>query len=131
MKKAMSLLLFSASTCLVSLGHAGLDFDAAMLSYEKGDYAQALIQLRATARDGDARAQEILGFMYAAGAVLYPGVESNPTEALHWFKLAARNSRPVAGYMSCMLQRPSAANLAVAMPCPPDEPPLLTRKPSS
>ena len=99
-------LLFVASSCL-----AGPQHDAAMLAYERGDYALALVELQA-AQD-DSLAQEMLGFMYAWGGDLYPGVHRDMTQALFWFDRAARNGRPVSDYMRCALRRaPSAARCA-------------------
>ncbi|MGB6810571.1 MAG: tetratricopeptide repeat protein, partial [Pseudolabrys sp.] len=59
--------------------------DDAAAAYGKGDYATALQLFRPLADQGMARAQAILGVMYANGQ----GVPKSDTEAMKWYRLAA------------------------------------------
>lgn len=77
----------------------------AMLAYENGEYAKATRLLVAPARNGNAEAQELLGFIRLSGETLFPGVERDRREAMRWFDLAARQGQPGARYMHCVLQR--------------------------
>ncbi len=61
----------------------------ALIRYAKLDYATAYRMLAPLAHDGDAVAQEILGFMYARGE----GVPRDDAAAFHWFTLAAQAGR--------------------------------------
>jgi len=76
------LILFLA-LALPGIAHA--DFDSADASHRKGDFAAALAALRPLAESGDARAQSLLGYMYARGE----GVAKDYAEANRLFKLAA------------------------------------------
>ena len=69
------------------LGFTGAaeDIDTASTAYRKGDYRNALRQLRPLAEQGDARAQSILGLSYLHGR----GVPQDDLEAVNWFRLAA------------------------------------------
>ena len=101
MKRLLSIVLLGlAGTC-----HAASDMEDAMLAYERGHYAAAFKHFQAAARAGDARAQEILGFMQAFGPDVYPGVTRDPRAAAKWFDLAARNGRPASRYMMCAMLR--------------------------
>jgi TPR repeat protein len=99
----------AVSAALVFGLHAGLaaagDMERAMELYERQQYRPALDHFLAAAQSGDARAQEILGFMHAFGPALYPGVARDERAAAHWFDLAARNGRPVGRYMACAISR--------------------------
>jgi TPR repeat protein len=59
--------------------------DAAYAAYDKGNYRAALPLLRPLAEQGDARAQALLGTMYAGGR----GVPRDDSEAVRWLRLAA------------------------------------------
>jgi hypothetical protein len=85
------------------------DLEDAMQFYDSGHYVHAVDRFRAAAIAGDARAQEILAFMYALGSEVYPGVPRDARSAAHWFDIAARNGRPVSRYLSCAMQN-SAVN---------------------
>ncbi len=103
MRTKALLLVFAALTT----GSAGAndDFEAARRAYERGDYPRAQTRLQAAAIRGDARAQELLGFMHAFGPQLFPGVNRNDEVAARWFDRAARSGRPAARYMFCALTR--------------------------
>src|SRR5262245_20471904 len=60
-------------------------FEDATAAYSKGDYATALRLLRPLADQGLAKAQIILGIMYANGQ----GAPKSDTEAMKWYRLAA------------------------------------------
>lgn len=61
------------------------DANAAEVAYQKGNYETALRLARPLAEQGDARAQSILGRMYARGR----GVPLDEVEAGNWFRSAA------------------------------------------
>ena len=54
-------------------------------AYERKDYATALKFMRPLAEQGNACAQNSLGFMYHTGR----GVPEDDAEAVKWFRLAA------------------------------------------
>ncbi len=60
-------------------------FDEGMSAYERGDYATALREWRPLAEQGDAPAQNFLGFMYAYGL----RVPQDNAEAVKWYRKAA------------------------------------------
>jgi TPR repeat protein len=66
----------------------------ALIRYAKLDYTQAHQLLWPLADQGNAVAQEILGFMYARGE----GVQRDDAVALHWFTLAAEAGRAEAQF---------------------------------
>ncbi len=70
-------------------GAAGSLEDAGA-AYAKGDYATALRLLGPLADQGSAKAQTILGVMYANGQ----GVAQNSSEAIKWYRLAADKGTP-------------------------------------
>lgn len=96
---ALALALASAAAA------ANADLEEGMRHYENGDYAKAEHALRNASRAGEARAAEMLGFMYAFGPACYPGVAQDTRAALGQFDLAARGGRPAARYMVCALRR--------------------------
>jgi TPR repeat protein len=62
-----------------TLGKKGFD------AFEKKDYAMALKELKPLARDGNVRAQALLGHMFDYGL----GTEADFKEAFKWYKLSA------------------------------------------
>ena len=70
--------------CLVATANAA-PIDDAYASYRRGDYAQALELYRPLAAQGNANAQNSLGWMYHKGQ----GVTQNNQEAVKWIKLSA------------------------------------------
>ena len=113
LRDCVSKSLVAALLCLALAGPAGAtDIEDAMYFYDSGHYVLALDRFRAAAAGGDARAQEILAFMYALGSAVYPGVPRDVGSAAYWFDIAARSGRPVSRYMACAMQRPAMrANL--------------------
>jgi TPR repeat protein len=68
--------------------------EAAYTAYEKGHYRTALRLLPPLARQGNARAQSLLGTMYAGGR----GVPRDDGQALKWLRLAAGQDEPLAQF---------------------------------
>ena len=60
-------------------------FEEASAEYNRGDYAVAFESFRTFAEQGDARAQFVLGTMYADGK----GVPQDDAEAVRWYRRAA------------------------------------------
>jgi TPR repeat protein len=82
---------------------AGLD--DAMAAYGRGDYIEAESMLLVAGHAGHPNAQELLGFMYAIGPDLYPGIWRSLAAARNWFDRAARAGRPAAQYMHVAFTR--------------------------
>jgi len=82
----------TATLCLtlaVLLGSAGVswsgDFQKGVAAYQSGDYATALREFQPLAEQGDASAQNNLGWMYEKGQ----GVPQDYKTAVKWTTLAA------------------------------------------
>ena len=88
---------------LLSLAVASARNDAsleeAMAAYQRESYQEAEALLLVAGHGGNAHAQELLGFMYAIGPDLYPGVWRSMTAARNWFDRAAHSGRTAAQYM--------------------------------
>jgi TPR repeat protein len=117
MKRSIAAALATASLAFAGNGIAGDDMAQAMEFFESGHYVHARDHLRAAARHGDARAAEILGFMYGFGPNMFPGVGRDLGAAAHWFDLAARGGRPVGRYMVCALRKHAGAPVQSAQRC--------------
>jgi TPR repeat protein len=61
------------------------DFETAHREFKAGNYDDALSQLKILAENGDAKAQNNLGYMYLKGI----GVEINHRKAFNWYRKAA------------------------------------------
>ena len=61
-------------------------------AYAAGDYATALQKFLPLAEQGDAKAQEALGFLYDYGL----GVGQDSAEAVKWYRLAAEQGHEMA-----------------------------------
>ena len=84
--RALRQLVVSAVTILLCAGvTAGADLESVQQAYQREDYATALQDATALAKQGQAEAQVILGRMYLTGR----GVPKDPDTALKWFKAAA------------------------------------------
>ena len=79
--------------------------DDAMTAYDQGSYLEAESMLLVAGHAGHPNAQELLGFMYAIGPDLYPGIWRSLTAARSWFDRAARVGRPAAQYMHVAFTR--------------------------
>lgn len=66
----------------------------ALIRYAKLEYTQAHRLLAPLADEGDAVAQEVLGFLYSRGE----GIPRDDAVALHWFTLAAEAGRTEAQF---------------------------------
>ncbi len=64
-------------------------------AFLRGDYNRAAAELVPLAERGHARAQAMLGFMYATGQ----GVPQNYDAASHWYRLAAEQGDTTAQYL--------------------------------
>ena len=84
MNKVPCALLIALFTCNALAG----DFEDGFHAAEKGDYKKALPLLKDTAKQGNAMAQVLLGFMYKNGK----GQKQNLKEAVNLFRLAAIQS---------------------------------------
>jgi TPR repeat protein len=78
-------ILAVACGLLVSGGPAWADFAAGEVAYNSGDYQTAMVEFLPLAEQGDASAQNIVGFMYSEGK----GVAQDQAEAVRWLQLAA------------------------------------------
>jgi TPR repeat protein len=117
MKRTIAAALAAAS--LVAAGNVAAEDDMAqaMQFFERGHYVLARDHLRAAARDGDARAAEILGFMFGFGGEMFPGIGRDLGASVHWFDMAARGGRPVGRYMVCALRKHAGAPPQAAQRC--------------
>jgi len=93
--KAHSMKYWSLALAILGLcSSAHADFRAAMSAIERGHYATAERALRKPAAQGDARAQNNLGFLYEHGL----GVTQNYVEARNWYSKAAEAGLPEAKF---------------------------------
>jgi TPR repeat protein len=69
-------------------------FESGVTALGREDYATAARTLRPLAEGGDARAQAILGYMFANGS----GVPQNYIEAASWYRRASEQGNPTAQY---------------------------------
>ena len=84
-------LLFSISMAVTACEK---QFEDAVATYQRGDYAKAYLLFKPTAEKGDASAQYALGVMYANGQ----GVPQDYTEAVKWYRRAAEQGDAMAQY---------------------------------
>lgn len=69
-------------------------FEEGLDAFNSGDYAQAFTIWWPLARDGDAKSQASLGFMYYSGK----GVRRDDQQSLFWFRRAAEAGQPTAQF---------------------------------
>jgi TPR repeat protein len=117
MKRTLAALLAAVSVAAAGDALAADDMTEAMQFFESGHYVLARDHLRAAATSGDARAAEILGFMFGFGSEMFPGVGRDLAAAEHWFDIAARGGRPVGRYMVCALRKHAVAPVQSARHC--------------
>jgi TPR repeat protein len=107
--KTIQKALIAVSLCATLSSFSGFaladDMEDAMEAYDNGHYPLAVELFEAAARAGNARAQEVVAFMYAQGDAMYPGVTRDARAAAYWFDLAGRNGRPVGSHMAWLMQR--------------------------
>ena len=70
------------------------DFQRGMDAYKNGDFKTALQEWEPLAKDGNAKAQYNLGYMYDSGE----GVPLNYEAAVKWYSLAAKQGDDFAQY---------------------------------
>ena len=117
MKRTLAAVLATASLAVAGNARAEDDMAQAMQFFESGHYVLARDHLRAAARNGDARAAEMLGFMFGFGSEMFPGIGRDLAASEHWFDMAARGGRPVGRYMVCALRKHAAASVQSARRC--------------
>lgn len=119
MLKRLVFVLLASAACAPGLCAQGgtANFEQAMDDYEHARYARAEGALRTAAEQGNVRAQEVLGFMYAFGPSLYPGIHYDRHEAVVWFDRAARGGSESARFMFCALTRHAATYRLRSAPC--------------
>ncbi len=66
------------------------EIEAARDLMDKGNFAQAMKQLRPAARSGNADAEELIGVMYAMGL----GVERDDRRAFEWYLRSSMKGHP-------------------------------------
>jgi TPR repeat protein len=84
---------------------AAPELHGAMTAYERGSYLEAECMLLVAGHAGHPNAQELLGFMYAIGPSLYPGIWRSLMASKNWFERAAEGGRPAAQYMHAAFTR--------------------------
>ena len=71
-----------------------LDFETGLKAFDTGNYAVAFENWWATAREGDAKSQASLGFLYYSGK----GIRRDDQKSLYWFRRAAEAGQPTAQF---------------------------------
>ena len=103
--------LIATVQILGSLGALAGPWEDGMAAYNRGDYAPALQLFRPLARQGNAKAQAIIGAMYRKGQ----GVAKNSAHAFMWLSLAsARGDVKAKAEVADMSRTLSAEELAQA-----------------
>jgi uncharacterized protein len=92
MLRVTILLLVLLLPGLVSAAGADAAFRDGLAAFNAGSYARALAAWEPIAKDGDARAQTGLGFMYYSGR----GVSRDSARAAELFRRAAEQNEPTA-----------------------------------
>ena len=89
-------ILGAALLALVAIAPAtAASFQSGMAAFHRDDYMTAARMFLPLAEIGDARAQAILGYMFATGR----GVPQSYVEAASWYRRAAEQGHPTAQYM--------------------------------
>jgi TPR repeat protein len=69
-------------------------FEEGLSAFNAGDFSHAVSIWSRLSRDGDAKAQASLGFMYYSGK----GVRRDDGQSLYWFRQAAEAGQPTAQF---------------------------------
>jgi TPR repeat protein len=96
MYRSMGLMVFATVMLLAATisGHAA-SLASGNAAFARGDYVRAARVLMPLAERGNARAQSMLGFMYATGQ----GVPQSYDAASYWYRLAAEQGDVTAQYL--------------------------------
>jgi TPR repeat protein len=94
MHSSSSLVIAFAMAALNPSTSAPQSIDAAIVAYQKQQYATALKLFEAAAQKGDREAQHTLAFMYRDGR----GTKRNDTKAIAWYRKAAEQGYAPAEY---------------------------------
>ena len=94
MHSSSSLVIAFAMAALNPSTSAPQSIDAAIVAYQKQQYAAALKLFEAAAQKGDREAQHTLGFMYRDGK----GTKRNEAKAIAWYRRAAEQGYAPAEY---------------------------------
>ena len=94
MHASSSLVIAFAMAALNPSGGSSQSIDAAVVAYQKQQYASALKLFEAAARKGNPEAQHTLGFMYRDGM----GTDRDNASALAWYRKAAEHGYAPAAY---------------------------------
>ena len=106
-----AVLLLSVLAILLAGPPARADFAGAVQAYDGGDYATAFAQALVAAKQGDADAQYMAGFLYMRGQ----GTRRDLTRAYQWFTLAARQGDDFAAdELKSLARRMSAEQISQA-----------------
>jgi TPR repeat protein len=77
----------------------------ALAACDRGEYLEAESMLLVAGHAGHPNAQELLGFMYAIGPDLFPGIRRSLSASKSWFERAAHAGRPAALCMHVAFMR--------------------------
>src|SRR5215213_78798 len=94
MHASSSLVIAFAMAALNPSGGSSQSIDAAVVAYQKQQYASALKLFEAAARKGNPEAQHTLGFMYRDGK----GTKRNDAKAIAWYRKSAEQGYAPAAY---------------------------------
>jgi hypothetical protein len=111
MKKLVIAGLIAAAQILRAPGALAGPWEEGMAAYNRGDYVPAMALFRPLARQGNAKAQGLIGAMYRKGQ----GVAKSSAHAFMWLSIAAARGDAVARTeMTEMSRTMSAQELAQA-----------------
>lgn len=100
--------LFATAVLLLAAAPAWADFEAGAAAYKSGDYATALAEWTAAAKDGEAKAQFGLGSLYRNGQ----GVAIDVDQAVAWYRKAAEQGLAEAQFnMGVLYQKGAGVEL--------------------
>ncbi|MFH1996693.1 MAG: tetratricopeptide repeat protein [Candidatus Omnitrophota bacterium] len=91
-RTGMVCVILAATFIGMSAARVFADYDAGLEAYKRGDYAAALAKWLPLAEEGDAKAQNAVGLLYAAGL----GLPQDYAEAITWYRKAAEGGYPSA-----------------------------------
>jgi hypothetical protein len=111
MKKLVIAGLIAAAQILRTPGALAGPWEEGMAAYNRGDYVPAMALFRPLARQGNAKAQGLIGAMYRRGQ----GVAKSSAHAFMWLSIAAaRGDAAARTEMTEMSRTMSAQELAQA-----------------